>query len=97
MMCNGLRQNPRAMTIPPYNTGVTKGDPMNGWKNYSTWNVSLWVQNDEFMYKLARNCGQRWDILAGMLSAVNAETPDGVRWDDPELDVPRLNEMLSDM
>jgi len=25
-MCNGLRQNPRTMTIPPYNMGVPKGE-----------------------------------------------------------------------
>lgn len=70
---------------------------MNGWKNYETWNVSLWVQNDEFNYKLARNCGTNWSILADMLSSVNPETPDGVRWDDESLDVPRLNEMLAEM
>jgi hypothetical protein len=72
----------------------------NGWKNYETWNVSLWVQNDESMYNLARSCGRRfmgWDILAEMLAAVNPETPDGVRWDDASLDRPRLNEMLSEM
>ena len=69
----------------------------NGWKNYETWNVSLWVQNDESMYKLARNCGKSWSILADLLSSVNPETPDGVRWDDEALDLPRLNEMLAEM
>ena len=31
----------------------TKDFLMNGCKNYETWNVSLWIQNDETLYKLA--------------------------------------------
>ena len=25
----------------------------NGWKNYETWNLVLWIQNDERFYKMA--------------------------------------------
>ncbi len=25
----------------------------NGWKNYATWNVALWIQNTEAYYRLA--------------------------------------------
>ena len=28
----------------------------NGWKNYETWNVALWLGNDESLYELAREC-----------------------------------------
>ena len=31
----------------------TKDFLMNGWKNYETWNVTLWIQNDEPLYRLA--------------------------------------------
>ena len=26
----------------------------NGWLNWNTWNVALWLQNDEFIYRHAR-------------------------------------------
>ena len=28
----------------------------NGWKNWATWNVALWLGNDEGLYKIARGC-----------------------------------------
>ena len=27
----------------------------NGWSNYETWNVALWLQNDETLYSIARH------------------------------------------
>jgi hypothetical protein len=70
----------------------------NGWKNYETWNVSLWLQNDYPLYQMARAWAEHgYKSLSHQLIARAAETPDGVRWDDAALDIPRLNEMLAEM
>lgn len=70
----------------------------NGWKNYETWNVALWVQNDEFLYALA----QRSENYVHFVSLVTFagwknKTPDGVEWYHKDLDFPRLDEMIEEM
>ena len=63
-----------------------KGDRMNGWKDYETWNVSLWIQNTECLYRLALECTgfQQWKNV--MKNDVGSFfTDDGVAWDDADL------------
>ena len=36
---------------------------MNGWANYETWNASLWIGNDEFLYNTAKACVEFCDCL----------------------------------
>ncbi len=66
----------------------------NGWKNYETWNVSLYIQNDETFYKIARGCDTytQW-----VRSTWDSHTPDGVSYFDGKLDVAALNEMILEL
>ena len=72
----------------------------NGWTNYKTWNVALWLQNDERLYKMACRY-PKYEILISKIEEAYkisvAETPDGVRWDDPSVNVKEIDQMLSEL
>ena len=79
----------------------------NGWANYETWNASLWINNEEPMYRLAvsyveqaRRFGQaiKFDNLIPALEyAFGQMTPDGVRWMDGRIDTDEMDEMLAEL
>jgi|TARA_R110000765_G_scaffold362860_3_gene453079 hypothetical protein len=64
-----------------------------GWANYQTWNVALWLQNDERLYGVACQY-QNWGDLKSHLPH---RTPDGVRYDDPTVNVEEIEQMLSEL
>ena len=78
----------------------------NGWANYQTWNVALWIQNDEGLYYLAQECPDYESFRLALrecyggrdekdgADSISYETPDGVAWNDSGLDIPRLDEMI---
>ena len=69
----------------------------NGWTNYSTWNVALYIQNDEGLYHMAREYDS-YEALAETLNECGSQvTPDGVSWTHPELDTDELDEMLAEL
>ena len=53
----------------------------NGHKNYNHWNVSLWINNDEGLYNLARDAVRRTrtreHAAIYMLEYLPKGTPDG--------------------
>jgi len=89
-------------------TASTMTDTYNGWANYETWNASLWIGNDEFLYNTAKACvtyaeGETpWDkfircMTEGQIGRFIGETGDGVRWDDPAINATEMNEMMADL
>ena len=74
----------------------------NGWKNHATWNVALWIQNDEGLYNFAKDMPDYFTFRESMRemsgdSSIGYQTPDGVAWNDSALDVPRLDELLTEL
>lgn len=69
----------------------------NGWTNYETWNVALWIGNDEGLYNLARECRTYARFVEDMRELGQTETPDGVAYNDSGLDLEELEEMMSEL
>ena len=72
----------------------------NGWKNYETWNINLWLSNDETLYRLVVNYGKEMnyrEFAITYLSYRSPGTPDGVNWLDESLDFDALDEALEEI
>lgn len=79
----------------------------NGWTNYQTWNVALYIQNEYPLYKAACSYAMYqdemgWDIRFDdfrmfFMDLLGEVTPDGVSYSDPTLDHDELDEMLQEM
>ena len=76
----------------------------NGWKNRQTWNVSLWILNDEPLYRAARawmeaHKGARGPYKRFCASAglTDERTPDGISYTGTRLDYNALNAMMRDL
>ena len=70
----------------------------NGWENYETWNVALWLQNDEGFYSLAREAGNYEDFVDALeaCSFNSLKTPDGVSFKDAKVNVLEINSDVFD-
>ena len=70
----------------------------NGWENYETWNVALWINNDEGLYHLAREAGSYEDFVDFLeaCSFNSLKTPDGVSFKDPKVNVIQINSDVFD-
>ena len=93
--------------------GKISAPTYNGWKNYETWNVALWIGNNEGLYEIAKGAGTyarfidqlrgQWDDVANRLIGaayrpkITIETPDGVAWNDSGLDLVALDEMIAEL
>ena len=89
--------NQPQMTVT-YQTNIADQE-YNGWTNYETWNVALWIQNDEGLYDIARRCDDYQDFVDALeaVSLNRGSTPDGVNWNDPKLNVIELSEMIQEL
>lgn len=86
-------------------------DGYNGWANYETWNVNLWIQNDEGFYNAMveelRDILDRheWDWenvslaeVRGMVrNVIGPKTPDGVRTTDINIDWLEISDALLEL
>ena len=69
----------------------------NGYANYQTWNVCLWLSNDEMLHTLAKHC-ESYDHFKILIrevldkSLLRFETPEGVAWSDSGVNLAEMKE-----
>ena len=68
-----------------------------GWANYETWNVALFLNNDYALYMMRKGFKNYKDFQAAILSDyTNKETPDEVSYFDPKLDIAELDTLFKE-
>jgi hypothetical protein len=65
----------------------------NGYSNYATWNVALWISNDEGLYNIASDCANYNEFIDTMRELGSLETPDNVAWNDTGIDRYEVDEV----
>ena len=83
-----------------------QSEMVNGWKNRQTWNVALWIQNDDGLYFSAvaykRKCEDKgvkptYRGFAAWHGLIGSETPDGYHYDGAKLDYKSLSAMIGEL
>ena len=69
----------------------------NGFTNYETWNICLWLQNDEVFYNIARKYDSFDRLIPRLEHQYGQMTPDGVRWMDGLINTDEVDEVLADL
>tara|TARA_R110000824_G_scaffold359594_1_gene547137 strand:- start:129 stop:647 length:519 start_codon:yes stop_codon:yes gene_type:complete len=96
----GEVENEYGSRLFPYSKD--KKEKYNGWANYETWNVSLWLQNDWPLYQVTKSYygyKQPYQALRMGLRETFGyeETQDHVSLWDKALDIEELDEMIMEM
>jgi len=68
----------------------------NGYTNKATWNIALWLMNDERLYRLTTAVENYAEFVQAIYGA-EQKTLDGVDYNDPTINVHELNEMIWDL
>jgi hypothetical protein len=82
-----------------------EAEKYNGWTNYETWAVSLWIDNEESSYRYWRQEAARYqqdiadkeDAICGLAGQLKQEISDEAPTDEPSVYSDLLNAALSEV
>ena len=69
----------------------------NGWTNYETWNVALWMDNDEESYKIALSSKNYEEYRKKQNLRAEPLTGDHVSLFDDKLNIKELDEKIEEL
>ena len=85
---------------------MLKNTKYNGWKNYETWNVMLWINNTENLYYALLDIREEYELQNKKLSyknfinevgLQNETTGDNVQYINYKLSYKELNEAIQEV
>ena len=83
-------------TIQPSIILCDTPEKYNGWNDWTTWNVALWIRNDYGFYNIAKDCKDYMDFLYEMQAMIGSfATPDGADWG--EANIEEMNEVIEEI
>tara|TARA_R100001015_G_scaffold3122_1_gene1045 strand:- start:104 stop:409 length:306 start_codon:yes stop_codon:yes gene_type:complete len=99
------------MDYPRDTDNLKESTSYNGWTNYETWNVALWLDNDYFNYSILMMPSVKTyqDFLTRLQSPnrifnnLDADydyrnfTGDNVSWSDPKINIKEINEKIIEL
>ena len=68
----------------------------NGWTNYETWNVALWIENDESLYNIAKGAINYTDFR-DIVTGFEGGTPDSISYFNTNLDIDALDKLIKEI
>ena len=90
---NPLIMFPYPKTVQPSINLWDTPEKYNGWTDWTTWNVALWINNDQCYYNIAKDCKDYMDFLYEMQYMIGSfATPDGADWG--EANIEEMNEVI---
>jgi len=73
-------------------------DTYQGWANYETWNVALWIQNIEKLYNIAKQFDNYKDFInLGMAWTEVQVTGDDISFTNKLLNIEELDNMIKEL
>ena len=86
---------PMNFTQPKLNLSDLK-QSYNGWADWTTWNVALWINNAQGFYSIAKECKNYADFLYETQAMIGSfATPDGADWG--EANIGEMNELIEEI